>query len=640
MEKNQPVKWRAAAVDKAEAIRYNLPSKSPIDRDFHMTIQSLQANSLVLYKNRPARVLQLGKKVTIGLESGESIQVREKDVTLLHPGPLNDLHSLRPLSGDVHTAWELLTGEPTTLADVAELTYGEFSPAAAWAAWQLVDDGLYYEGSPEEILAHTPEQVQAERERRAAKEAEQQAWTDFVARAEEKALSDADGRYLQEVAALANGQQESSQVMKALGQSETPAGAHAWLLDHGVWTPADNPYPLRHQVNLHPPASPLPPLPDSERRDLTHLVALAIDDEGNQDPDDAVSLDGEWLWVHVADAAALIPPDSSADRDARERGATLYLPEGTIPMLPAAAVPTLGLGLNEVSPALSIGLKLGPDGAIEERDVVPSWVRVTRLTYREAQAQLDQEPFAALNRLAQIRRQRRLDHGAVEIDLPEVKISVDDGRVSLHPIPSLPSRTLVTEAMLAAGEGVAQFAAEHQLAVPFAHQDPPAERVEDEGMAASFAQRRMMRPGQHSVNPAPHVGLGLDAYCQATSPLRRYLDLVVHQQLRAYLAGRELLDEQEIVARMGMATTASQDTRRAERFSRRHWALVYLIQNPSWQGETVAVEENHGRVHLIIPELDLETDVYLRNPPPLNSVVRLTVSEIRLADLDASFRVL
>ena len=80
------------------------------------------------------------------------------------------------------------------------------------------------------------------------------------------------------------------------------------------------------------------------RRDLTHLPAFAIDDEENQDPDDAVSLDGERLWVHVADVAALVAPDSEADLEARGRGANLYLPERIVNMLPLASHGTSRVG--------------------------------------------------------------------------------------------------------------------------------------------------------------------------------------------------------------------------------------------------------------------------------------------------------
>ena len=89
---------------------------------------------------------------------------------------------------------------------------------------------------------------------------------------------------------------------------------------------------------------------------VNHLAAYAIDDLGNQDPDDALSLEGDRLWVHIADPAALVPPDSEADLEGRARGANIYLPEQTIPMLPPQVTQILGMGLKEVSPALSFGI--------------------------------------------------------------------------------------------------------------------------------------------------------------------------------------------------------------------------------------------------------------------------------------------
>ena len=100
---------------------------------------SLRKDSLVLYKTRPARVERVGKKLQIELEAGETLQVRLKDVVLLHPGPLHSLDDLQPQSGEVETAWELLAGTTTTLAELAELAYGDFTPASAWEAWQLVE---------------------------------------------------------------------------------------------------------------------------------------------------------------------------------------------------------------------------------------------------------------------------------------------------------------------------------------------------------------------------------------------------------------------------------------------------------------------------------------------------------------------
>ena len=93
----------------------------------------LRPNSLVLYKNRPALVIQVGDKLEITLPDRNTAKVRPKDVIPLHPGPLRSLAELEPQSGEVETAWELTIGETTSLAELAELIYGEYTPATAWA---------------------------------------------------------------------------------------------------------------------------------------------------------------------------------------------------------------------------------------------------------------------------------------------------------------------------------------------------------------------------------------------------------------------------------------------------------------------------------------------------------------------------
>ena len=77
--------------------------------------------------------------------------------------------------------------------------------------------------------------------------------------------------------------------------------------------------------------------PEVDRLDLTYMDAFAIDDEGNQDPDDALGFHDGKLWVHIADSSWLIPAGTEADKEARGRAANLYLPETTIPMLPPEA---------------------------------------------------------------------------------------------------------------------------------------------------------------------------------------------------------------------------------------------------------------------------------------------------------------
>ena len=122
----------------------------------------IRKDSLVLYKKRPARVASAGEKLELELEGGGSARVRLQDVTLLHPGPLASLGQLRPLDGEVELAWQMLAeaGGEHGLSELAELAYGEFTPAAAWAACQLVEDGLYFHGPPRAFQAHTVEEVE------------------------------------------------------------------------------------------------------------------------------------------------------------------------------------------------------------------------------------------------------------------------------------------------------------------------------------------------------------------------------------------------------------------------------------------------------------------------------------------------
>ena len=618
-----------------------------------MNHHTIRPASLVLYKLDAARVNAIGsRKLDIERRDGETLSVRLKDVTLLHPGPFNSWSQLQPLQGEVQTAWELLAGATTTLPELAELAYERYTPATAWAAWQLVQDGLYFHGTPQEIVVHSVPHVRAEREARAAKEAQEVAWRAFVERVGEGCYLPADEPFLREVEDLAYGRYEQSRVMRDLGRAETPQNAHALLLELGYWSPHVNPYPIRLGQPTASSSAPVASLPEEDRQDLTHLPAFAIDDTASSDPDDAVSLEqtplGPRLWVHIADVAAVVKPHSPADHEARARGASLYLPEGAVRMLPPQATDRLALGLDTVSPALSLALDFTAEGAIQHLTIVPSHVRVTRLTYEQAEAQFDNGPLAALFALAARLQEKRRQQGAIEIELPEVKIRVVDGKVVIKRLPNLRSRQLVREAMLAAGEAVAQFALNHDIPIPYTAQDTP-DTLEDDpgGLAGQFALRRTFKRSQASLTPGPHAGLGLPLYVQATSPLRRYLDLVVHQQLRAFAHGANdprtlLLDAQEITASVGAAEAVRGDVRYAERLSNEHWTLVYLQQNPKWHGEAVVVEQYGQRSKLLIPDLAYETQMYLRAPAGLNDTVTLSLAEgpdaINLAQRTAHFR--
>lgn len=266
-------------------------------------------------------------------------------------------------------------------------------------------------------------------------------------------------------------------------------------------------------------------------------------------------------------------------------------------MLPDALVEQAGLGLHDTSPALSISLDLDEDGNADAVDVQLTTVRVQRLTYTQAQERLNAgaEPFVTLARLAAASRELRVQEGALSIDLPEVRVKADETGATVTPLPKPEMRVVVQECMTLAGWGAAIYADDHAIALPFATQDPPHREVCGDTLAAQWARRRTLARTRFQPAPGPHAGMGLDLYTQATSPMRRYLDLVVHQQLRAHLAGQDGLSGKEVAARVAQAQMNADATRQAERLSRRHHTLRFIAAQPEREWEAVVVDRRGRR---------------------------------------------
>jgi len=602
--------------------------------------ERISPGSLVLYKSRPARVTEVTDKIGIALAGDKPKRVRDKDVQLLHPGPVANLDALDSSDPQLEDAWELLRGETVPLSDLAELLFGDYTPATAWSSWQLVADGLYFTGTPEGVTGRDPDEVSADLAEREAKAAREAAWQGLLERLQKGNMVEEDRQELADVERLALGKASTSRILQALGITESSEHAHRLLIRVGYWGQEHNPYPDRFGAPRGPVALDVPEVPEEERLDLTHLQALAIDDDGNEDPDDAISLDGERLWVHVADVAAVVPPDSDLDREARVRGANLYLPEGVAGMLPDEVTWRLGLGLHPESPALSIGMRVDEAGELHDIEVRLTRIKVDRISYREAATRIHEGMLRDIHEVTRRYHARRMANHAASIDLPEASIRVVDGEIRIKPIESLPSREMVTDAMVMAGEAVARYALDKDLSVPFVGQPAPEEIREPDTASAMYAYRRLFKPSSASTTEQAHFGLGLPLYTRATSPLRRYLDLLTHQQLRAHLRGEVPLSREEVGRRIAESDPGGGTVRRTERFSNQHWKLVFLRRNPGWQGEAIVVALEERRAVVVLPDLALETR--LRRTPEMVLDGRLTVEarEVDLTDLSVRFRVL
>ncbi len=618
-------------------------------------------NALVVYKNKPAIVKELSDgKISILLQDGGQVKVREKDIELIHRGPVKDFSGIQGSSVSekaLREAWELLTdeGAPVPLKDLAALVFGEYTPSSAYAAYCLLQDGLYFSGNIDAILPRSKDEVNAVEAKRTEKQRETGERTQFLERLKacikkpaENIMPADDARFMQDVEALAYGKSEKSRTMRDLGFSETPEEAHSLLLKTGFWTAEVNPHPCRfglplNHVNICPDAP-----PPEERRDLCHLAAFAIDSPWSHDPDDAVSIETDEagksvLYVHIADPASSISANSHAEREARDRGATLYLPEDTIRMLADDALPLFALGLSEKSPALTFKITLDTDGEIKDVDIFPSIVKVRRISYEDADKEIeradntDAAALRALYELAQRNFKRRSILGAVNIELPDVHISVKDGDVKIEPFVQYRSVSLVRECMIIAGEGAGTWAAGKGLAFPYIGQEVEIQGKIPGGLAGSWQMRRGMRQRVLSTRPARHYGLGIDTYSQVTSPLRRYTDLLSHLQIRAFLRGEKTLSTDEVSARLGFSEAAAVAAVQAERASNNHWTMVYLCgkKDSVWDG--VAIDKKGNRWVVIIPSLALETQVSLQKDVSPNDDVQLILKSVNIPKGEAVF---
>ena len=628
----------------------------------------IRKNAVVLYKNQCALVADVeGDKYAIqycpsaaaaGKKAYVSLKVREKDIVPLHEGPASSLDALLSFSDDaipseVSEAYELLRSDPETasspvsFSDIASLMRSSFSADESFAVYKAIFesdeftlDAASFKSGTLAFVLRSEDEIRLLKQKAYEKAHEGELRAAFIKRLRQKKLElPGDSKYMSEVESLALGQTDKSKAMADAGFSQTPEKAHKLLIDTGIWPLTRNPYPTRYGLSMTSASEGLAPPPEEDRLSVQSR-AYAIDNAWSEDPDDALSWDGEYLWVHVADPASSVMPDSSIDKTARERGTTLYLPEGTSRMLAETSLADYALGLNERSRALSFRIRFDDKGGISDCAVFKTLVNVERLTYEKADAIKDSPELKPLFDIAKRNTERRKRAGACSVDLPEVHISVDQStkKVSIEPEVRYESADMVREMMLLAGEGAARFAFKNGIPFPYVSQEAPAVPADmPPGLAGDFRLLRCMRKRSVGITPAPHAAIGVSMYSQVTSPLRRYGDLIAHEQLRAFMAGRPLIDKDDMLLRINEGDIASIAVRKASRLSETHWKLVYLLQNPDWTGEAVCVDKKDKQIQLYIPSLDMQTFIAPQKKYELNDTLAVKAANIDIPQQNVAF---
>lgn len=630
----------------------------------------MNKNSVVLYKNSVAVVNEIeadkyiikycsqpaspsGKKAVYNEQ-----KVREKDLVVLHNGPVSSLENLlsfsdEKMSSQIEEVYELLQSDsstenqPVSFEEISEYARNAFAADESWAFYSALLNDVHFALSTEDFkngkivfIPRSQEEIKQINQKKYEKEHESEIKAAFFERLKNRKLDlPSDAKYMGEVEAFALCKTEKSKVLAEAKIPQTVEKAHQLLIETGIWDITKNPYPTRYGFSFDSAREQLGKMPQEERLVLND-VAYAIDGENSTDPDDAVSFDGKYLWVHVADPASSVEPDSSIDIAARDRGTTLYIPEGASRMLCESCLEDYALGLKNPSNALSFRIQLDEESQIVDCDVFKTSINVKRLTYAQAEQQKDSSELKVFFELARKNKIRREKNGAVTIQMPEVNIFVDKNtkKVTVEPDVKYESNEMVAECMILAGEAVARFAFKNQIPFPFVSQEKPdfPDNI-PQGWAGSFAKIKCMRKRSVGITPAPHAGLGVSFYSQVTSPLRRYGDLIAHQQLRAFIDKRHLLGKDEMLERVAAGDAASIAAKKASRFSDTHWKLVYLLQNPDNEYEGFCIDKRGNDALFLIPQLDMQTTIKNCMQIELNESKMLKIKKVDIPTQTADF---
>lgn len=323
------------------------------------------------------------------------------------------------------------------------------------------------------------------------------------------------------------------------------------------------------------------------RKDYTHLTTFTIDGIDAKDFDDAISIekrDNYILGVHIADVSHYVRENSALDREALDRGNSVYLLSKVSPMLPVELSNELAsLQEGVLRLTFSLLMEIDKTGKVLNFDLSPGYIRSRkRLNYTEVSDFLetkktDKPYIEALARdlilmeeLYDILRHRRDERGAIDFEINETEIIVDekDNPLEIRKTERRVANKLIEEFMLIANETVAKFSIEKKL--PFVyrvHEEPNSERifslnqfiqrmglgsikVKDkikpkeiqallkklkgtkwEEIVSKMALRAMAK-AKYFPNNLGHYGLALKDYTHFTSPIRRYSDLLIHRILK------------------------------------------------------------------------------------------------------------
>ncbi len=368
------------------------------------------------------------------------------------------------------------------------------------------------------------------------------------------------------------------------------------------------------------------------RRDMRHLSVVTIDSEDTRDVDDGISIERKenghyMLGVHIADVTHYVGEGSPLDREAYERGTSVYLPDRVIPMLPrklSNGICSLNCGTDRF--AFSVMMELDEKGRLLDSDIFTSVIHVKyKITYNQIYKLYEESDkelaeryqdhrteLDTMKELAAILHQRRYERGSIDFNFPETKVVLDsEGKpLEVKPYPITFANNIIEEFMLLCNETVAERF--YWMNVPFmyrVHREPDPERIQQladtvrhmgytlkggsqphpraiqslikqvaetprERVISTMALRALSK-AEYSGSNDGHYALALENYCHFTSPIRRYPDLLIHRIMKEALAGK-MSPERMDYLQSSMSEWAEHCSDTERRADEAEWACVDL----------------------------------------------------------------
>lgn len=360
----------------------------------------------------------------------------------------------------------------------------------------------------------------------------------------------------------------------------------------------------------------------SDRLDLRHLESFTVDNASTRDMDDAISIElledgSSRVGVHITDIAEHIPRNSPMDLCGRDRGQTLYMPDEIIPMFPHAfseGIATLKEGEDRY--AISVLAHFSSAHYLIDYEIRPSIIRVKRrMDYDLLNDSVELPPFPTLMKIAKALRAERVRAGAIVMHRPDLTIHLDELRrvtISIRERESA-AQIIVSELMIFYNQVTSQTAANLNIPYPYRFQDPPSEKLpglsESFDPMISYRYRRLMNRAETSIVPRRHFGLGVATYSTATSPIRRYHDLIAQRQLKSALRGHPEYSAEELIPLMQEVETTFVRTGQIIWNREKYWVLKHLATLLGRRISAVVVDRFPYRYQVWLTDFAMDADI-------------------------------